>query len=144
MRAEINHRKTSSHITSINKCLHCIKRRNKRENRPDRNKQGFPNQSAIRYVFLANLEWIEGVAMLVTVLVVVFVTAINDWRKERQFRGLQNKIEKDHQASVVRDNRIQQIPIADLVVGDLCFIKYGNKINFEEVIGEKIILFLSR
>jgi Ca2+ transporting ATPase len=54
------------------------------------------------------------------------VTAINDWRKERQFRGLQNKIEEDHQASVIRDNRIQQIPITDLVVGDLCFIKYGD------------------
>ncbi|CAF4286113.1 unnamed protein product, partial [Rotaria magnacalcarata] len=50
----------------------------------------------------------------------------NDWRKERQFRGLQNKIEKDQQASVIRDNVIQQIPISELVVGDLCFIKYGD------------------
>jgi len=74
---------------------------------------------------LENLEWIEGVAILVAVLVVVFVTAFNDWRKERQFRGLQNKIEGDHQTAVVRDNHIQQIPVTDLVVGDLCFIKYG-------------------
>ncbi|CAF4685105.1 unnamed protein product, partial [Rotaria magnacalcarata] len=73
-----------------------------------------------------NLEWIEGVAILVAVLVVVFVTSFNDWRKERQFRGLQNKIEKDQQASVIRDNVIQQIPISELVVGDLCFIKYGD------------------
>ncbi|CAF1139095.1 unnamed protein product [Adineta ricciae] len=73
-----------------------------------------------------NLEWIEGVAILVAVLVVVFVTAFNDWRKERQFRGLQSKIEKDQQTSVVRDGHIQQIPVADLVVGDLCFIKYGD------------------
>ncbi|CAF1094635.1 unnamed protein product [Adineta ricciae] len=73
-----------------------------------------------------NLEWIEGVAILVAVLVVVFVTAINDWRKERQFRGLESKIEKDQQTSVVRDNSIQQIPINELVVGDLCFIKYGD------------------
>ena len=77
------------------------------------------------YFILANLEWIEGVAILAAVLVVVCVTALNDWRKERQFRGLQDKIEKDQQASVIRDNRIQQIPVADLVVGDLCFIKYG-------------------
>ena len=83
-------------------------------------------------IFLANLEWIEGVAILVAVLVVVLVTAFNDWRKERQFRGLQNKIEKDQLASVVRNNRIQQIPITELVVGDICFIKYGrmNKIKF--------------
>jgi len=73
-----------------------------------------------------NLEWIEGVAILVAVLVVVFVTAFNDWRKERQFRGLQDKIEKDHEAQVIRDNHVQQIPVAELVVGDLCFIKYGD------------------
>lgn len=76
-------------------------------------------------LFAANLEWVEGVAILVAVLVVVLVTAFNDWRKERQFRGLQSKVEKDQQASVVRDGRIQQIPVTDLVVGDLCFIKYG-------------------
>jgi magnesium-transporting ATPase (P-type) len=84
---------------------------------------------------LANLEWIEGIAILVAVLVVVFVTAINDWRKERQFRGLQSKVEEDHQTSVVRDNHIQQIPVTDLVVGDLCFIKYGKNSN------EFLILF---
>jgi len=56
---------------------------------------------------------------------VVFVTAFNDWRKERQFRGLQSKIEKDQLSSVIRDNHVQQIPVAELVVGDLCFIKYG-------------------
>ncbi len=33
--------------------------------------------------------WIEGVAILVAVIIVVFVTAFNDWSKERQFRGLQ-------------------------------------------------------
>ncbi|CAF0836714.1 unnamed protein product [Adineta steineri] len=73
-----------------------------------------------------NLEWIEGVAILVAVLVVVFVTAFNDWRKERQFRGLQSKIEKDQQTSVIRDGQIQQVLVAELVVGDLCFIKYGD------------------
>lgn len=31
--------------------------------------------------------WIEGVAILVAVLVVVLVTALNDWTKEKQFRG---------------------------------------------------------
>jgi P-type Ca2+ transporter type 2B len=76
-------------------------------------------------LFLDNLEWVEGVAILVAVLVVVTVTAFNDWRKERQFRGLKNKIEKEHQASVLRNNQTVQIPVTELLVGDLCFIKYG-------------------
>lgn len=41
----------------------------------------------------ANLEWIEGTAIMVAVAVVVSVTAFNDWRKERQFRSLKDKIE---------------------------------------------------
>ena len=37
--------------------------------------------------------WVEGAAILVAVSVVVLVTAFNDWTKERQFRGLQTKLE---------------------------------------------------
>ncbi|CAF4887848.1 unnamed protein product, partial [Rotaria socialis] len=36
----------------------------------------------------ANVEWIEGAAIIIAVIVVVLVTAFNDWTKERQFRGL--------------------------------------------------------
>ena len=32
-------------------------------------------------------NWIEGAAILLAVMVVVLVTAINDWTKEKQFRG---------------------------------------------------------
>ncbi len=94
-------------------------------------------------IFLENLEWIEGVAILVAVLIVVFITAFNDWRKERQLRGLENKIEKDQHTSVIRDNSIQQVPISELVVGDLCFIKYG-KINFLNIDFSKQKIFFYR
>ena len=33
--------------------------------------------------------WIEGAAILISVVVVVLVTAANDYTKEKQFRGLQ-------------------------------------------------------
>ena len=69
--------------------------------------------------------WIEGLAILVAVIVVVFVTAFNDWRKEKQFRGLQEKIEHEHKFSVIRNCEVQQIPVSDLVVGDICQVKYG-------------------
>jgi len=74
----------------------------------------------------ANVEWIEGAAIIVAVIVVVLVTAFNDWTKERQFRGLQSKIELDQKFNVVRNNTVKQIPIRDIVVGDICQIKYGD------------------
>ncbi len=58
-----------------------------------------------------NLEWIEGVAILFAVGIVVFVTAFNDWRKEKQFRGLQNRIESDNVCSVVRNSALIQIHV---------------------------------
>ena len=35
--------------------------------------------------------WIEGVAIMIAVLIVVMVTAVNDKQKENQFRELQKK-----------------------------------------------------
>ena len=69
--------------------------------------------------------WIEGVAILGAVIVVVLVTAFNDYRKEQQFRGLQSKIEHEHQFSVIRGSKDMHIPVGDLVVGDICQVKYG-------------------
>lgn len=70
--------------------------------------------------------WIEGVAILISVAVVVFVTAFNDYTKEKQFRGLQNRIEGEHKFSVIRGGEVQQIGVGDIVVGDICQIKYGD------------------
>ena len=70
-------------------------------------------------------SWIEGVAILVAVAVVVLVTAFNDWRKERQFRGLQSKIEHEHKFTTLRAGEVQQIAVGDLLVGDICHVKYG-------------------
>ena len=81
-----------------------------------------------------NLEWIEGVAILVAVIVVVFVTAFNDWRKEKQFRGLKEQIERDNRASVIRRGQIVQVALSELVVGDICCIKYGDLIPADGVL----------
>ena len=68
------------------------------------------------------------------VLVVVGVSSFNDWRKERQFRGLQDRIAHDNKASVVRQSQIIQINVKDLVVGDVCCIKYGDLIPADGLI----------
>ena len=82
----------------------------------------------------ANVEWIEGAAIIIAVIVVVLVTAFNDWTKERQFRGLQSKIELDQKFNVVRGSAVRQIPIKDIVVGDICAIKYGDLLPADGVV----------
>ncbi|XP_030748686.1 plasma membrane calcium-transporting ATPase 2 isoform X3 [Sitophilus oryzae] len=70
--------------------------------------------------------WIEGLAILISVIVVVLVTAFNDYTKERQFRGLQSRIEGEHKFSVIRQGEVKQISVSDIVVGDICQVKYGD------------------
>ncbi|CAF1091069.1 unnamed protein product, partial [Didymodactylos carnosus] len=82
----------------------------------------------------ANVEWIEGAAIIVAVVVVVLATSFNDWSKERQFRGLQLKIESDQKFNVRRNNVIQQIPVKDIVVGDICQIKYGDLLPADGIV----------
>lgn len=67
--------------------------------------------------------WIEGLAILISVIVVVIVTAFNDYTKERQFRGLQNRIEGEHKFNVIRQGELRQISVGDIVVGDICQVK---------------------
>ncbi|MCJ8741650.1 hypothetical protein PDJAM_G00073110 [Pangasius djambal] len=74
----------------------------------------------------AEAGWIEGAAILLSVICVVLVTAFNDWSKEKQFRGLQSRIEQEQRFAVVRNGNVIQIPVADMVVGDVAQVKYGD------------------
>ncbi|XP_034033257.1 plasma membrane calcium-transporting ATPase 1-like [Thalassophryne amazonica] len=70
--------------------------------------------------------WIEGAAILLSVVCVVLVTAFNDWSKEKQFRGLQSRIEQEQKFTVVRSGQVTQVNVSDIVVGDIAQVKYGD------------------
>lgn len=69
--------------------------------------------------------WVEGVAIMLTVLIVVVVTTLNNYTKERQFRSLKSKLDSEYKFLVIRGGRQEEVPIFDLVVGDIVEIKYG-------------------
>uniref|UniRef100_A0A7N8X822 P-type Ca(2+) transporter n=1 Tax=Mastacembelus armatus TaxID=205130 RepID=A0A7N8X822_9TELE len=74
----------------------------------------------------ADAGWIEGAAILLSVVCVVLVTAFNDWSKEKQFRSLQSRIEQEQKFSVVRGGQVIQINVSEIVVGDIAQVKYGD------------------
>uniref|UniRef100_UPI00398EEEE5 plasma membrane calcium-transporting ATPase 2 isoform X6 n=1 Tax=Pristiophorus japonicus TaxID=55135 RepID=UPI00398EEEE5 len=82
----------------------------------------------------AEAGWIEGAAILLSVFCVVFVTAFNDWSKEKQFRGLQSRIEQEQKFSVVRGGQVIQIPVSEIVTGDIAQIKYGDLLPADGVL----------
>lgn len=74
---------------------------------------------------LPNVEWVDGVAILLAVLIVVVVGALNDYNKEKQFMKLNNKKE-DRKIIVFRSNEKIYISIYDLLVGDLLYLETGD------------------
>uniref|UniRef100_A0A8C8M7J8 Calcium-transporting ATPase n=1 Tax=Oncorhynchus tshawytscha TaxID=74940 RepID=A0A8C8M7J8_ONCTS len=82
----------------------------------------------------ADTGWIEGAAILLSVVCVVLVTAFNDWSKEKQFRGLQSRIEQEQKFTVVRGGQVIQIHVAEIVVGDVAQVKYGDLLPADGVL----------
>lgn len=54
--------------------------------------------------------------------------------KEQQFRGLQNKIESEHRFTVVRHGEPIEVLNSEIVVGDLCQVKYGDLLPADGVV----------
>ncbi|XP_045892342.1 plasma membrane calcium-transporting ATPase 1-like [Micropterus dolomieu] len=82
----------------------------------------------------AEAGWIEGAAILLSVVCVVLVTAFNDWSKEKQFRGLQSRIEQEQKFTVIRGGQMLQIKVSEIVVGDIAQVKYGDLLPADGVL----------
>ncbi|KAM0425324.1 hypothetical protein ACHAPT_009380 [Fusarium lateritium] len=80
----------------------------------------------------AKVEWVEGVAIIVAITIVVVVGALNDWQKERQFRKLNQKKE-DRLVKVTRSGKPMSISIHDVLVGDVMLLEPGDVIPVDGV-----------
>jgi len=77
--------------------------------------------------------YVEGLAILAAVLIVSVVTAVNDYQKELQFREL-SAANDDVDVLVIRGGHAKQIPVADIVVGDVVSIEAGDDIPCDGVL----------
>eukprot|EP01132_Coremiostelium_polycephalum_P001126 gene1126-1431_t len=69
--------------------------------------------------------WIDGVAILVAVVIVVIVTSINDYKNQARFRELNDKT-SDTQIKAIRGGEQCQISIFDVLVGDVIILDTGD------------------
>ena len=77
-------------------------------------------------------EWVEGVAIIVAIVIVVVVGAVNDWQKERQFVKL-NKRKEERLVKVIRSGKTQEISIYDMLVGDVALLEQGDIIPVDGI-----------
>ncbi len=79
------------------------------------------------------VEWVEGVAIITAVVIIVLVSSINDWEKSRQFQKLDKKqLERD--AKVTRGGVSMLIAGADILVGDVVHLEPGDVIPADGVL----------
>ncbi|CUA75881.1 hypothetical protein RSOLAG22IIIB_01882 [Rhizoctonia solani] len=78
------------------------------------------------------VDWVEGVAIMIAILIVVVVGSLNDWQKERQFRKLNDKKE-DRGVKVIRDGKEQVINVKEVMVGDIALLEPGEIIPCDGV-----------
>ena len=78
------------------------------------------------------VAWVEGVAIVVAIVIVVLVGAANDWQKERQFVKL-NRKKDDRTIKVIRSGKSQEISVHDILVGDVVHLEAGDAIPVDGV-----------
>ncbi|TVY39448.1 Calcium-transporting ATPase [Lachnellula occidentalis] len=76
--------------------------------------------------------WVEGVAIIVAIVIVVVVGSLNDFQKERQFVKL-NKKKQDRDVNVVRSGRTREISVFDVLVGDVMHLEPGDMIPVDGI-----------
>ncbi|KAF2177607.1 calcium-translocating P-type ATPase [Zopfia rhizophila CBS 207.26] len=74
-----------------------------------------------------SVDWIEGCAICVSIVVVVLVGALNDYQKERAFVKLNAKKE-DREVKVIRSGKSFTISVYDILVGDVLHVEPGDLI----------------
>lgn len=78
------------------------------------------------------VEWIEGAAILFAVLIVILVTAVNDYLKEKQFANLFEQEEKF--CNCIRGGELIKLNMQELVVGDIIQLETGDEIPADALI----------
>lgn len=81
--------------------------------------------------------WIEGAAILVTVMIVVFVTAGIDYAKQFAFIRLTRSLHETNTKAVIRDGKQISITDDDIVVGDIISV---NSHNFASIPADCVLL----
>ena len=71
--------------------------------------------------------WIDGGSIFLAIILVISVSAVSNFRQNRQFDKL-SKVSDNVQIEAVRGGRRQQILIFEIVVGDVICLKIGDQV----------------
>ncbi|KAG5938266.1 hypothetical protein E4U59_003880 [Claviceps monticola] len=90
----------------------------------------------------SNIEWVEGVTVVIAIVVIVLASAANDWQKDHKFKKLNDR-KKHREVTVFRSGRAQQVDITQVLVGDIMHIEAGEVIAVDGVLIQACGLYIN-
>ena len=90
----------------------------------------------IKTIFLIkDFNWYETVGIAIAIFLASFISTLSEYGSEKAFDKLQQEASKT-KAKVKRFEGIKNIPIDDIVVGDIILLEYGEKIPADGILLE--------
>ena len=77
--------------------------------------------------------WIEGTAIIISILIVTMVGSVNNYQKAKQFEQMEAE-QSVKTINVIRNGEKKSILSDTLVVGDLLFLEYGMELSADGLI----------
>ena len=77
---------------------------------------------------MGQAEWFEPVGIFVAIIIANGVAAYSENSQENKANALKEEAEALERAKVVRDSCLQEIPVDDVVQGDIVYLQAGDKI----------------
>lgn len=77
---------------------------------------------------MGKAEWYEPVGILIAIMIANGVASISESKQEGKASALKAEEEARELAKVIRDGRLQEVHVSEIVVGDIVFLQAGDKI----------------
>ncbi|MBR3229686.1 MAG: calcium-translocating P-type ATPase, PMCA-type [Bacilli bacterium] len=89
---------------------------------------------AIKTLFLfKNFDWYETVGIVIAIFLASFISTISEYGSEKAFEKLEEDASKI-KCKVIRNNKIKEIEIDEIVVGDIINIQTGDQVPADGII----------
>ena len=78
--------------------------------------------------FMGKADWYEPVGILVAIMIANGVSSVSESKQEGKASALKEEEESKEMAKVIRDGKLNEIHVSEVVVGDIVFLQSGDKI----------------
>lgn len=89
--------------------------------------------------FMGEAHWYEPVGILIAIMIANGVSAISENQQEGKASALKAEEEAKEVAKVLRDGKLMEIHVSEVVVGDLVYLQAGDKISADGEIVQGLV-----